>query len=162
MRVFKSSYVVIYSILTFILFIGLSFGNANQPELKKDKTAHKNKNDEPKPQSMCPMTGGDINKEAFVDYKDKRVYLCCMGCKARFLMNPEKAIQKIYENGESVLVLDPVSVQPKCPVTSDDIDPALFVDHNEKRVYICSKKCQKKFSKKPEKYLQKMESSNKG
>ncbi len=153
MSVSKNIRMTVVISLSCLLFVSLSSGQESKSVVKQDEAAHENKTDEPKSQTVCPLTGGDINKKAYVDYKGQRIYLCCMGCEARFLKNPEKALQKIKEKGEMAETLDPVSVQPICPVSSDAIDPAIYVDHEGKRIYFCCEKCQKKFNKKPEKFL---------
>jgi YHS domain-containing protein len=52
-----------------------------------------------KPQTACPVFGGDIDKKIYVDYKGKRVYFCCPGCDAEFRKDPEKYMKKIEEQG---------------------------------------------------------------
>lgn len=46
-------------------------------------------------QKTCPVMGGAINKELFVEYKGKKVYFCCAGCEETFQKNPEKYIAKL-------------------------------------------------------------------
>ncbi len=46
-------------------------------------------------QKVCPVMGGEINKEHFTVYKGKKVYFCCPGCEPEFLKNPEKYIDKL-------------------------------------------------------------------
>ena len=46
-------------------------------------------------QKLCPVMGGAINKELFIEYKGKKVYFCCPGCEAEFLKDPEKYIDKL-------------------------------------------------------------------
>jgi len=42
-------------------------------------------------QQTCPvMVGNKIDPEIFTVYKDKKVYFCCLMCKATFEQNPEK------------------------------------------------------------------------
>jgi YHS domain-containing protein len=42
-------------------------------------------------QTMCPvMDGMKINPNVFVEYKGKKVYFCCNGCKDKFEADPEK------------------------------------------------------------------------
>ncbi|MBN2037439.1 MAG: efflux RND transporter periplasmic adaptor subunit [Chitinispirillaceae bacterium] len=57
------------------------------------------------PQKTCPVMGGEINKEIFVDYKGRRIYFCCAGCNATFLKDPEKYLKVLKERGEAVEVL---------------------------------------------------------
>ena len=56
---------------------------------------------DPKPQETCPVMGGEINKDIFVDYQGKRVYFCCAGCESSFNKNPEKYIEKLKKKGEA-------------------------------------------------------------
>ncbi len=46
-------------------------------------------------QTVCPIMGGKINKSVFTEYKGKKVYFCCAGCKPTFEKNPEKYIAKL-------------------------------------------------------------------
>ncbi|MFB0551807.1 MAG: YHS domain-containing protein [Phycisphaerae bacterium] len=46
-------------------------------------------------QTDCPVMGGAINKGLFTEYKGKKVYFCCPGCKEKFEEEPEKYIAKL-------------------------------------------------------------------
>jgi YHS domain-containing protein len=46
-------------------------------------------------QTICPVMGGAINKDIFTEYKGKKVYFCCAGCKEKFEEEPEKYISKL-------------------------------------------------------------------
>jgi YHS domain-containing protein len=48
-----------------------------------------------KEQTTCPVMGGAINKEYSTEYKGKKVYFCCPGCKEPFEKDPEKYISKL-------------------------------------------------------------------
>ena len=50
-------------------------------------------------QTMCPVMDKPINKSLFVDYKGKRVYLCCGGCVKTFNADPEKYLKKMADAG---------------------------------------------------------------
>ena len=50
-------------------------------------------------QTVCPVMGGKINKDVYVDYRGKRVYFCCPGCEKKFLEDPEKYIQQMEAEG---------------------------------------------------------------
>ena len=54
---------------------------------------------DPKPQTVCPVLAGNIDKKVYVDYQGKRIYFCCTGCDAEFQKNPEKYMKKIQEQG---------------------------------------------------------------
>jgi len=46
-------------------------------------------------QTTCPVMGGKINKDIFVEYKGQKVYFCCTGCEDKFSADPEKYISKL-------------------------------------------------------------------
>jgi len=46
-------------------------------------------------QTTCPVMGGAIDKNIFVEYKGKKVYFCCTQCKAEFEKSPEKYLGKL-------------------------------------------------------------------
>jgi YHS domain-containing protein len=46
-------------------------------------------------QTTCPIMGGAIDKNIFVEYKGKKVYFCCPGCEEQFKKEPEKYIAKL-------------------------------------------------------------------
>jgi len=50
-------------------------------------------------QTTCPVTGDKIDKKLFVDYKGKRVYLCCQGCVDGFDKEPDKYIKQLEDAG---------------------------------------------------------------
>ncbi len=50
-----------------------------------------------KKQTTCPVMGGEINKDLYVDAKGKRIYVCCKGCIGAVKKNPEKYIEKLAE-----------------------------------------------------------------
>jgi YHS domain-containing protein len=53
-------------------------------------------------QTMCPVMGGAINKQFYTEYRGKKVYFCCPGCKEQFEGDPEKYIAKLpqFKEGE--------------------------------------------------------------
>jgi len=55
-----------------------------------------------KPQTTCPVQGEPINKKLFVDYKGKRIYVCCSACLDKVKKSPEKYIKKLESMGQSV------------------------------------------------------------
>ena len=46
-------------------------------------------------QTICPVMAGAINKNLFTEYKGKKVYFCCAGCKEKFEKEPEKYLAKL-------------------------------------------------------------------
>ena len=51
------------------------------------------------PQTKCPVLGGNIDKNNYVDYKGQRIYFCCKGCDEEFKKNPEKCLEKMKSQG---------------------------------------------------------------
>jgi hypothetical protein len=66
-----------------------------------------------KPQTTCPVMGGKINRDAFVDVKGQRVYVCCSGCIAPIKADPDKYLAKIAANGERAEAV-PAAKSGKC------------------------------------------------
>lgn len=52
-----------------------------------------------KKQTVCPIMGGQVNTNIYVDAAGKRVYFCCGGCPATFKKDPAKYIAKIEKEG---------------------------------------------------------------
>jgi YHS domain-containing protein len=52
-----------------------------------------------KAQTVCPVMGGQINKDVFVDYQGQRVYFCCPACIEVFKKDPEKYLQQMKAAG---------------------------------------------------------------
>ncbi|MGB2807009.1 MAG: YHS domain-containing protein [Sedimentisphaerales bacterium] len=46
-------------------------------------------------QTTCPIMNMAIDKNIFVEYKGKKVYFCCAGCKEKFEAEPEKYLAKL-------------------------------------------------------------------
>jgi len=103
-------------------------------------------------QTTCPVMGGKINKDLYVDHDGKRIYMCCKGCTASLKKDPKKYIEKLEGQGVTV-----ATFQTTCPVMGGKINKDLYVDHDGKRIYMCCKGCAASLKKEPEKYVEKME-----
>jgi YHS domain-containing protein len=55
-----------------------------------------------KPQTTCPVMKKPVDKKLFVDYKGKRMYVCCPGCLEKARKNPKKYIDILAEMGQGV------------------------------------------------------------
>jgi len=55
-----------------------------------------------KPQTTCPVLGGKIDKDVYVDHQGKRIYLCCKGCIDTFKKDPAKYLKKLEDEGVSL------------------------------------------------------------
>jgi YHS domain-containing protein len=51
-------------------------------------------------QTTCPVMGGEINKELYVDHEGRRVYFCCESCVGEFKKDPEKYLNKLEAIGQ--------------------------------------------------------------
>jgi len=65
---------------------------------------------------MCPVMGGEVDKNVYVDYKGKRVYFCCTGCVEEFNKNPEKYMDKMRKEG---VILENSPKDAKAPARQD-------------------------------------------
>ena len=106
------------------------------------------------PQTLCPVMGGAINKDLYVDHDGKRIYVCCTGCIEPIKKDPQKYIDKLEAAGITLAKLQTI-----CPVMGRPIDKQFYVDHEGQRVYLCCPMCVQKFKADPEKYLKKMEAA---
>jgi len=52
-----------------------------------------------KSQIACPVQGGKINKDLYVDYQGQRISFCCAECIPIFKKNPEAYLKKMREQG---------------------------------------------------------------
>lgn len=102
-------------------------------------------------QTTCPVMGGKINKDLYVDHNSKRIYLCCKGCTDAVKKDPQKYIKKLEADGITVAKL-----QTLCPVMGGAVDKQFYADHKGQRVYFCCPTCIKAFKADSEKHLKKM------
>ncbi len=106
-------------------------------------------------QNTCPVMGGDIDKNLYVDADGKRIYVCCAGCIEKIEADPLKYIEQLEDKG---ITLDktPVS-QTTCPLNDGKIDKNLYVDADGKRIYVCCAGCIEKIKADPQKYIKQLE-----
>jgi hypothetical protein len=62
-----------------------------------DHSAHAG---ELKPQTKCPVMGGDIDKTMYVDQGGKRIYMCCEHCREELTKNFDAHVKKLKEMGQ--------------------------------------------------------------
>jgi len=46
-------------------------------------------------QTVCPVMGGKINKDVFVEHNGQKVYFCCKACVSKFQKAPEEYLSKL-------------------------------------------------------------------
>ena len=106
-------------------------------------------------QTTCPIMGGDIDKNLYVDAEGKRIYVCCAGCIEKVKADPKKYITQLEDQG---ITLDKTPVfQTTCPIMGGDIDKNLYVDAEGKRICVCCAGCIKKVKADPKKYITQLE-----
>lgn len=54
---------------------------------------------ESKVQTRCPVMGGVINKELYVDHDGKRIYVCCQMCINKVKSDPDNYLSKMENDG---------------------------------------------------------------
>ncbi len=96
----------IFYAIGMVLFAGLLIGdvllaegsvksNMEKKEKAKQETVQKTE----VKQTVCPVMGGEINKDVYADYNGKRVYFCCQNCLNTFKKDPEKYMKKLKDEG---------------------------------------------------------------
>lgn len=108
----------------------------------------------PKPQTHCPVMGGEINQAVYADHNGLRVYFCCAGCDAEFKADPDRYIEKM--RGEGIEPEHVPQAQTLCPIMGNPVNKEIFVDYHGKRIYFCCAGCDSTFMEDPEKYLDQM------
>lgn len=53
----------------------------------------------PRPQTHCPVMGGEIDRSVYTDYEGERIYFCCPPCIERFQSDPAKYLKALKDAG---------------------------------------------------------------
>jgi hypothetical protein len=53
-------------------------------------------------QTTCPVMGGKINRDLYVDADGKRIYVCCKGCIQAVQDNPDKYLEKLRDQNVKI------------------------------------------------------------
>ncbi len=61
--------------------------------------------EELKEQTLCPVMGGKITKDVYVDHDGQRIFFCCQGCESKFKADPDTYLKKMAANGEMPMSL---------------------------------------------------------
>lgn len=92
-------------------------------------------------QETCPVTGGKINKDYYLDIQGHRVYFSCEACIDSMKADPERYFKKAGEEG---VVFE--NILETCPFTGEEIDRSVFTYYQGRMLYLCSKESRKLFS----------------
>ncbi len=106
------------------------------PEPKVEGERLKVEGEERKLQTQCPVMGGAINRDFFVDVEGYRIYVCCPGCDDAILADPQRTIDEMQEAGVMLYRL-----QTHCPVMDLPINREFYHDHDGHRIYVCCPGC---------------------
>ena len=52
-----------------------------------------------KPQTVCPVMGGAIDKNLYVDHQGRRIFVCCKMCIQEVQKDPAKYVKQLEEQG---------------------------------------------------------------
>lgn len=102
-------------------------------------------------QALCPIMGGKVDPNQYVDVEGQRIRVCCAGCLAKIEADPEKALATLASRGEHA-----ESLQKICPIMGKAIDGKLFVEFRGRRIYACCGGCLTKIRKDPAGYARKV------
>ena len=102
-------------------------------------------------QSLCPVMGGEINPDVYVDHEGQRIFFCCAGCKDTFVSDPATYLERMRADGVRPMRLRPQSI---CPVSGEELTSReTYADREGLRVYFCCPACVTAFDSDPERYL---------
>lgn len=96
-------------------------------------------------QATCPVMGGAVDPEVFVEHEGQKVYFCCDGCDKKFKADPAKYVAKLKES---------YTTQMHCPVTGNPVDLAQSLEEKDRTVYFSSKESLAKYKADPKKYAE--------
>ena len=65
-----------------------------------------------KRQTTCPVMGGTVKTNLYVDAEGKRIYVCCRGCLPEVKKDPAKYIAILEKSGVTLDKADAGSKQP--------------------------------------------------
>lgn len=123
MKVLKVSRLVTASSVVVALVFGTQcFAEGNGTDTVKSKKQVSGSAKQLKPQTTCPVYGGDIDKSQFVDVNGKRIYVCCAACITDIKKDPEKYIKKLETLGQGVEAIPQSTKSVPAPVKTDPID----------------------------------------
>lgn len=84
---------------------------------KKDPAAYVKKLEDSgvtleKVQTACPVMGGAIDKNFYLDHEGQRIYFCCGMCPDTFKADPAKYLKVLYEQGVTPEPVAPKAEEP--------------------------------------------------
>ena len=108
------------------------------------------------------MIEDEVDPEEFVEYKGKKIYMCCGSCVKKFKKDPDyfvKLASNLLPQIEKSLLNKKVKLieQKFCMVYEDRlVSPKSYVhEHNGKKYYFWSSTAIRRFKAKPDFYIEK-------
>lgn len=119
-------------------------------------------------QKLCPlMIEDEVDPEEFVEYKGKKIYMCCGSCVKKFKKDPDyyvKLTSNLLPQIEKSLLNKKVKFieQKFCMVYEDRVvSPKSYVhEHNGKKYYFWSSTAIRRFKAKPDFYIERAEKNS--
>lgn len=98
----------------------------------------------------CPVMGEPINFAISTPTAEGPVYFCCGGCVKKYKADRGKYASLVADQRKALAKR--AKIQVKCPVTSEPVNPKVFVEYAGQKVSFCCKGCVKKFQADPSSY----------
>lgn len=76
--------------------------DTKQEVIKKVEKTETNVTDNKPVNTVCPVSGEEVDSKVTAVYKDKTYAFCCKNCLKKFNKDPEKYISKLSEDGKSL------------------------------------------------------------
>jgi YHS domain-containing protein len=108
--------------------------------------------------TLCPVSGKLVDRTKTTVNEGKVVAFCCDDCKASFIKYPKPYLTKLaqFANPPPGNLGLAKALNPKCPVSGKDVDPAKTSLHDGKVLAFCCDNCKAKFDQDPKPFLAKL------
>jgi YHS domain-containing protein len=111
---------------------------------QEEKEAEKEKDKVDMKKITCPLSGGPINVERFVEYKGAKVYFCCEKCPVAFEKDPKN--EKFAAKVNYQILATKQATQQACPLSGQKLnkETAVEVGYAKVPIAFCCENCQGK------------------
>jgi len=106
---------------------------------------------------MCPVMDKPVDFSLKVMTDEGPVYMCCEPCITVYKQNPAKFADRVAKQRAALAKMK--RVQVNCPVTGKPINPDVYTETKDGKVYFCCAGCIGKYKKDPAKYKAKLADS---
>jgi YHS domain-containing protein len=102
----------------------------------------------------CPTCGREITPDITLEVGGVKIMFGCIGSKGRVeAESGDKRLAAVFGNRPFGIAF---TLQTKCVVCGEPIDPKCSTEYKDQRVYFCSANCKRAFEKSPEKFAKKL------